>query len=97
MNSFIFGPNNNEYIEASYAPSGRAKCRGCKDTIEQGGLRVGQIMEDDHFNARYYYHLKCFKLQPRFKTIDPEPQIYKLNDLERGDIDLVLNLIKEEV
>lgn len=93
----MFGPNNNEYIEASYAPSGRAKCRGCKAAIEKEAVRLGQIMEDDHFNARYYYHVNCFKLPPRFKTIDPETQIYKLDNLEGGDVDLVINRIREEV
>lgn len=89
MRNFMFGENNNEYIEASYAPSGRARCRGCKDIIAKDELRMGQIMEDDHFNARYYYHLHCFDLKPRFKTIDPETQVYKLDGLEDADADKV--------
>ena len=30
-----------EYLEASYAPTGRAKCKGCKDNIAEGYLRIG--------------------------------------------------------
>jgi len=67
-----------EYLQASYAPTGRAKCKGCKDTISEGYLRIGEILDDDHFNAKKWYHWDCYKLKPRFKVINPEKQIWDL-------------------
>jgi hypothetical protein len=81
MNLYYLTPAN-EYIEASYAPSDRAKCRKCKLGIEKGALRLGEIMEDDHFNAKYWYHYACFTLKPRFRHIDPEQQIRGIEDLD---------------
>lgn len=77
MNNFYFGAMN-EYISASYAPTGRAKCKNCKETIEKDDLRLGIIMDDDHFGGKYYYHPACFTLKPRFKDINPETQIHGL-------------------
>lgn len=81
MNMFFFGAMQ-EYIEASYAPTGRAKCKTCKDTIEKDSLRLGIIINDDHFGGKSYYHPSCFSLKPRFKELDPETQIYQLDQLE---------------
>lgn len=64
MNMYYFG-NSLEYIEAEYATSNRSTCRGCKLKIEKDSLRLGLILDDDHFNAKYWYHLKCFQLKPR--------------------------------
>jgi hypothetical protein len=86
-----------EFIEAGYAPTGRAACRGCRGKIEKGDVRVGECMENDHFNARLWHHLPCFKLKPLFKAIDPSRQIYKLDQLEQEDRQKVMQHFEREV
>ena len=39
MNQFYKG-NNNEYIEAAYAPSNRSTCRRCKQKITKESIRL---------------------------------------------------------
>lgn len=84
-----------EYLQASYAPTDRARCKVCKDTIALHSLRIGEIMDDDHFSGQTWYHCECFTLKPRFKAIDPETQIYKLNSLDEEDIKCVLRQVYE--
>lgn len=64
MMMYYFG-NSLEYIEAGYAASNRSSCKACKVKINKDELRLGLILDDDHFNAKYWYHLKCFTLKPR--------------------------------
>lgn len=54
-------------------------------------------MDNDHFNAKNWYHVDCFKLKPRFQSIDPETQIYNLNELSKKDQKEILKCIKNEV
>ena len=84
MIAFQFGTMD-EYLEATYAPTGRAVCRQCKNKIEKGEIRMGLCMDDDHFRSHLYYHLTCFTLRPLFKDIDPTRQIYKFDDLSYKD------------
>lgn len=72
----------NEYLEASYAPTARAACKSCKLKIPKDALRMGVLMESDHFVGKNWYHIDCFTLRPLFKDIDPEKQIYKINTLK---------------
>ncbi len=92
MQDYFFGTMD-EYIETSYAPTGRAACRSCRAKIEKGEVRLGEIMEEDHFNSRHYYHLACFQLKPLFRNIDPRRQIYKMDQLDKDDQDKVIELI----
>ena len=49
-----------DVIEVS--PSGRAKCRGCKSTIEKGDVRFGEVYDSDFGSegkAIRYWHLLC--------------------------------------
>lgn len=86
-----------EYVEASYAPTDRAKCKSCKSQIEKDKLRMGIIQTDDHFSGKYYYHLECFSLRPKFKELDPEQHIHNLEQLNKKDRKQVLELIKNEL
>ena len=86
----------NEYLEATYAPTGRAGCRQCKEKIGQGEIRLGVCFDDDHFSSHKYYHMACFNLRPLFKDIDPRTQIYKFSELSLKDQDIVQKLIEEE-
>lgn len=83
-----------EYIEAGYAPTNRANCKVCKQNIPKDSLRIGLCSDDDHFNARYWHHLDCFNLKPRFKDLDPETQIYQLENLEEEDCEKVVEYMK---
>lgn len=56
---------------------------------------MGIIQDDDHFSGKNYYHLDCLILPPRFKELDPETQIYNLDQLEEDDANQVLRHIKD--
>lgn len=55
------------WMEAKYAPTGRASCKGCQNKIEKGGLRLTNIEDEDHFHSEMHYHVGCFRLKPYFK------------------------------
>ena len=57
---------------------------------------MGLCMDDDHFSSHKYYHLDCFSLRPLFKDIDPNQQIYRFDDLENKDQELVIARIEAE-
>jgi len=45
---------------ASRAPSGRAACRACKQSIDKGSWRIGLVFyEDGRFAPSGYIHLTC--------------------------------------
>lgn len=47
-------------IGASLAPTGRAKCRACKNSIEKGSWRLGlSIFEEYGFQAAGFIHAHC--------------------------------------
>jgi hypothetical protein len=49
------------FMEAAYAPSGRAMCRGCNEKIEKGVLRLTNTVDADHFfHKEMHYHAECF-------------------------------------
>lgn len=42
------------------APSGRARCRHCRETIEKGEWRIGLVFyEEGRFNPSGYCHTRC--------------------------------------
>jgi hypothetical protein len=96
MNNYYFGTMD-EYVSTGYAPTGRAACKTCKKKIEKDTIRMGICMDNDHFNGKNWYHLDCFVLRPLFKEIDPEQQIYNIDQLEPEDHELVLQAIKNEI
>lgn len=95
MQDYFFGTMD-EYIETGYAPTGRATCRACRSKIVNGEVRLGEIMESDHFNSRNYYHVTCFQIKPLFRNIDPQRQIYKLDQLEETDRKAVIGQVQME-
>ena len=45
---------------ASLAPTGRAKCRHCRDAIEKGSWRIGLVFwEDGRYQPSGYVHIAC--------------------------------------
>lgn len=81
MQSYYFGTMD-EYIQTSYAPTDRATCKSCKHKIDKAEVRMGYLMDSDHFSGKSWYHLACFTLRPLFKDLKPEEQIYKLEELD---------------
>lgn len=58
---------------------------------------MGLILDDDHFNAKYWYHLKCFQLKPRHLEIEEDKidqKIYNIDRLEEKDYEEVVEHIK---
>lgn len=47
----MFGaPNDEEYIETSYAPSSRAHCRGCDVNIAKSNIRITHFARiEEHY------------------------------------------------
>jgi hypothetical protein len=51
------------------APSGRAQCRSCRETIEKGALRIALVFwEDGRFEPSGFIHVRCS--QAYFETTD---------------------------
>lgn len=58
--------------KAEYAKSGRASCRGCKNTIEKEVLRLAVMVQSPMFDGKtpHWYHFLCFFKKQRPKTTD---------------------------
>lgn len=53
-------PRAARFTKAGIAPSGRARCRGCKELIEKDSLRLElSIFHDGRFDPMGYLHLRC--------------------------------------
>jgi hypothetical protein len=42
------------YVEADLAKTGRSTCRGCKQTIEKGALRIADSYVEDHHHHHHH-------------------------------------------
>ncbi|KAF5305635.1 hypothetical protein FQR65_LT07716 [Abscondita terminalis] len=58
--------------KVEYAKSGRASCRGCKNTIEKDVLRLAVMVQSPMFDGKVpnWYHSSCFFRKQRPKTVD---------------------------
>jgi hypothetical protein len=63
-------------------PSGRARCRNCRETIDKGAWRIVlQMWEDSRWSGSGYVHLRCGP--DYFGTPDLRDRIARLSrDLE---------------
>lgn len=53
-------PRAARFTKVGVAPSGRARCRGCKELIEKGTLRLElSIFNDGRFDPMGYLHVTC--------------------------------------
>lgn len=96
MKNYYFG-SMDEYIQTGYAPTDRASCKACKLGIGKSAVRMGYIMDSDHFSGKNWYHLACFTLRPLFKDLNPEEQIYKIEELDKEDREGVVEHVAREV
>ncbi len=56
------------------------------------------MLDDDHYAASYWYHVKCFHFKPRHKIIDANKmnhQIYGIEDLDPEDCDKIVDYLTE--
>lgn len=53
-------PRAARFTKVGIAPSGRARCRGCKELIEKDSVRVElSIFQDGRFDPMGYLHVAC--------------------------------------
>lgn len=95
MNLYSLSETRPEYLEVGYARSGRSTCRTCKQKIEISTLRIAICMDDPRFSRQDWYHLPCFELKPRFKDVDPDENVYRIDELDPEDYDKVINRLTE--
>ncbi|XP_013185212.2 poly [ADP-ribose] polymerase isoform X1 [Amyelois transitella] len=69
---------------AEYASSGRAGCKGCKDKIEQGKLRIARMVQSAFHDGKQpnWYHEECFFEKQRPKSVD---EVGNFNKLKSAD------------
>lgn len=76
-------------------PSGRARCRNCREVIEKGSWRIVlQMWEDSRFTASGFVHLRCAveyfgyaNLEPRITKLSPS-----LTPTDRSEITRALTV-----
>ncbi|XP_063621514.1 poly [ADP-ribose] polymerase [Cydia splendana] len=70
--------------QAEYAKSGRAGCKGCKQKIEQGTLRIAVMVQSAFHDSKQpnWHHEECFFRKQRPKIAS---DIGNLNKLRHGD------------
>jgi hypothetical protein len=72
---------------AGRAPTGRARCRACREPIEKGAWRIGLVyFEESRFEPSGFVHLGCAPVY--FETRDLVSRIAHFSpDLAPGDLD----------
>ncbi len=73
-----------EYISVEYAKSGRSACKTCKEKIGMSELRVGILVDDDHFSTgqgTQWFHKSCFHFKPRHKLLEIDTLNKKIYNL----------------
>jgi len=71
---------------ADRAPSGRAQCRSCRETIEKGAWRISLVFyEDGRFAPSGFIHVRCS--QAYFETTDVLDRVRRFSrDLSDEDL-----------
>jgi hypothetical protein len=73
-----------EYISVEYAKSGRSACKNCKEKIGMNELRIGILVDDDHFSTgqgTQWFHKVCFHFKPRHKLLEVDTLNKKIHNL----------------
>jgi hypothetical protein len=72
---------------AERAPSGRAQCRSCRETIAKGAWRITLVFyEDGRFQAAGFVHVRCSRAY--FETADVLPRVKRFSP-SLSDADLM--------
>lgn len=99
LKDFYIG-DSYEYITVEYANSGRAACKKCKEKIGMEELRVGILVDDDHFSTgqgTQWFHQACFHFKPRHKVLELEglnKKIHNLETLNKKDQKTIISYLK---
>jgi hypothetical protein len=82
---------------AERAPSGRAQCRSCRNTIEKGAWRIPLVFyEEGRFAASGFVHASC--AQAYFETTDVLPRLKRFSPgLSEADLAEIQALIQGPV
>jgi hypothetical protein len=88
-------PRLSRILKAERASSGRARCRHCRELIEQGGWRIAlQMFEDGRFNSMGTIHASC-----AVHYFGEEPSLERLtlpsNQLSAEELEGVLATVRE--
>jgi len=81
--------------KAERASSGRARCRHCRELIEQGALRISlQMFEEGRFNPIGTIHATCgvhyFEVEPALERLR-----LPCNQLEEAELEAVMAQVRE--
>lgn len=76
------------------APSGRARCRSCQETIVKDAWRIGlSFFEEGMFNASGFIHVACSK--DYFETTDIADRLAHFGaDLDADELEAATSLLK---
>ncbi|KAI5636400.1 poly(ADP-ribose) polymerase catalytic domain-containing protein [Phthorimaea operculella] len=80
-------------FQAEYAKSGRASCKGCKQKIDQGTLRIAIMVQSAFFDGKQpnWHHEECFFKKARAQTI---ADIANFNKLKNPDKERIKKMIE---
>lgn len=70
-------------VSVEYAKSARSSCRGCKESIAKGVLRLGVAAQDPRgFDSTKWYHVTCF---PTSNLLGPVEKINGFDSIKDDD------------
>lgn len=79
--------------QAEYAKSGRASCKGCKQKIDQGTLRLAIMVQSPFFDGKQpnWHHEDCFFHKTRPTSVR---EIANFNKLKSADQDRIKSVME---
>lgn len=71
-----------------YAKSGKAHCRGCKEFIDKGTIRIGKMVRSERWVGMYpsWHHPECLFTKEVIQSLDYVGGINKLKEPDRSNI-----------
>ncbi|KAM3962867.1 poly-(ADP-ribose) polymerase [Aphomia sociella] len=80
--------------QVEYAKSGRASCKGCKQKIDQGALRIARMVQSAFHDGKQpnWYHEDCFFTKQRPTSV---AEISDFNKLKNADQKKLLSRIED--
>ncbi|XP_026729426.1 poly [ADP-ribose] polymerase [Trichoplusia ni] len=82
--------------QAEYAKSGRAACKGCKQKIDQGALRIAIMVQSAFFDGKQpnWHHEECFFKKQRPTVVS---EIANFNKLKTADQQRIKSTMKNSI
>ena len=80
------GPTHGFPFEADYAKSGRSSCRTSKEKIEQGTLRIAQVVQSPHHDGmQQMWHIPAHFFAKGNRGVDSTERIFGFDSLRPED------------